>query len=265
MYESFAKRFARADEIHVESDACVWLAYDALTNQKVVIKEAVSPERIQQLRNECRILKSLHHSGIIKMVNEDAENETMAALQYAPGGDLFSVVEGGRLSEALVKKTAKRVLESLSYLHCQKIIHRDVKPENILITDENYEGDNVILADFGIALQLGSGDSFNASAASLEYAAPEIVCRKPMNEKVDIWALGVSIFACLTGRLPYSELQPSTVAREIRCGLPIFKRFAKRIRGGYRHAFDLLSKMLAVDPNKRISASDALKHEWFSM
>ena len=264
MHTSFATRFARENQIHAEADARVWLAYDALTNQKVVIKEAVSPERVRQLHNECRFLRSLRHSGIIKMVNEDTENETMAALQYAPGGDLYSVVEGGRQSEDLAKKTAKRVLESLKYLHCQKIIHRDIKLENILITDKTYEGDNVVLADFGVALQLDSDDSFKTPVASLEYAAPEIVCRKPMNEKVDIWALGVTIFACLTGRLPFSDPQPNTVVREIRRGLPVFKRLAKSIRGG-GYAFDLLSKMLAYDPSNRISASDALKHQWFSI
>lgn len=244
-------------EIYDGEATNICLYCDTFNKSLVFVKQARSAESIQQLRNECAMLRRLKNDGIIKLVYENVDGEHALGLQYAPGGDLFSHIQRGGLSECLVKKTARKILEILVYLHKEKIVHRDIKPENILVTSPEYRGDNVILADFGIAVELKTSH-FQSTEASLEYAAPEVVLQQPVNEKVDIWALGVALFVCLTGRMPFSN---RNMIGQIRRGLPVVK--AARKHAKHPVAFDLILKMLAVDPKERLSASEALEHPWF--
>lgn len=254
--------------LYNQGDTCLRLTYDKQTDNEIVVKSGYTQSRKNQIQNEIRVLRVLSHDNIIKIAGcgsvDDENSQFFIVLPYACGGDLLSYVQKGPIPEELVQKTAQKILNALQYMHGLGIVHRDVKPDNILITGKRYAGDNVVLSDFGLAIEVGGDGYFTDSKGSLEYAAPELLAPGNLKtEKVDIWALGVTLYTCLTGSLPFTRSQENSIAREILSGLPLFRSKKNTFKRDFPLAYDLLKSMLAVDPKERISASDALDHPWF--
>jgi calcium-dependent protein kinase len=181
---------------------------------------------------------------------------------WAPGGDLFSHVYEGPISERDARNVAFQILSALQCLHEQKIWHRDVKPENILVVSEN-GFTHVILSDFGFARRVEGKFFYGEWCGSPFYTAPEMVRGEAYTEKVDIWALGITLYICFTGVLPFDTANPREMRNQIAQGLQSVGRdhtLAHISAAG----IDLLEKMLAKDSCDRISAADALRHPWFT-
>ena len=257
--------------LYSHGDTCLRLTHDKQTDKEIVIKTGSTASRQNQIQNEIEVLRSLSHDNIIKIVDcgsvDGGDAQVFIAMPYACGGDLLSYVEKGPIAEELVQKTAQKILHALQYIHGLGIVHRDVKLDNILITGKRYVGDNVVLSDFGLATEIDSDGYFRDSKGSLECAAPEVLAPgKLKSEKVDIWALGVTLYTCLTGTLPFSRTQANcinSVTTEIMRGLPVFRNKKNHFKQDFPLAYDLIKRMLVVDPEKRISASEALGHPWF--
>jgi serine/threonine protein kinase len=186
---------------------------------------------------------------------------TGLVLPFAKSGDLFSALSDAALSEDDTKRIIYRVLSALQYLHGQNIWHRDVKPENILLMGDNHDPNSAVLADFGFARHCETTLSEDF-VGSPHYCAPELYLRLPYNEKVDIWAVGLTMFACLTRSLPYNTASRRMMINEIVSGLPRLKDIAKE-KSMSELAFDLCAGMLAKDSQDRMSALEALQHRWF--
>jgi calcium/calmodulin-dependent protein kinase I len=160
-----------------------------------------------------------------------------------------------------VKVIIFNILHTLAYLHSQDIWHRDIKPENLLVMDYSLSPNCVVLADFGFARHIPEGFCDDEFCGSLEYAAPELLRGHRYTEKVDIWALGITTFACLTSALPFDS-DPDEMRREILAELPhLFDGDRLDVSEECR---SLIDWMLAPDPADRPSAEQALHHQWFA-
>lgn len=251
-------RFTSEEVIYTGSDSQLTMAYDPETGSKVVIKQALRLE--SQVFTEIEFLRAVSHEHAIKPIWHDMYEGTLV-LPFAHGGDLFSVLENQKvIKEDTMKKTVYCILQCLEHIHSLGIVHNDVKPENILVCDPDYTGDNVILSDFGLADECDEDGICHTSRGTLEYSPPEKICGYCYDGKADIWSLGITMFSCLVGAWPFTS--GSTTISEILKGLPILETSTMDTLSC--DARGILLKMLQANANKRISASQALKDPWFS-
>ena len=250
-------RFVIEGEICTGSGSVISRGYDCETGQKVVVKQA---DRTNvQLPKEIRFLSKILHPGVIQMIDYDHLASQYVVLPFAAGGDLLELALHEPVSETKAKRMAFRLLSALAYLHGLGIVHNDIKPENILITNTVFNGDNVVLADFGLAGELDNRGLRRDFFGTECYAAPEKVMGLPYNTKADVWSLGITLFVCLFRLMPYDE---ETMVEEIINGLPFLgSGILNRVSPS---AADLILRMLNTDPSERISARQALSHPWFA-
>jgi serine/threonine protein kinase len=236
----------------------VYEVKDAETGETYAVK--IPKQNCTQVAAELSLLQKLSHPSIIPVRSVQTPNGSGLAMPFAHGGDLLSWIQSHPLDEDTVKGIIFNLLHALASLHEQQIWHRDVKPENLLVMDHTLSPDCVFLADFGLAGQFPNGVCDSEFPGSLEYAAPELLRGDPYNEKVDVWALGMTMYACLTSALPF-EADPAVAREEILAGLPgLFESEQLEVSEECR---SLLDWMLAPDPERRPSAEEALRHVWF--
>ena len=168
---------------------------------KFIQKPGRSAKDLRSLRQEIEILMKLRHENIIMMLDWfETKTEICVITEFAQG-DLFEIVEeDARLPEAVVQNIAKQLVRALHYLHSNRIIHRDMKPQNILLS----EGGAVKLCDFGFARAMSSNTVVLTSIKGTPlYMAPELVQELPYTHTVDLWSLGVILFELFVGQPPF--------------------------------------------------------------
>ena len=209
------------------------------------------------IEREIIIMKLLNHPNVLRLYDVWETNANLyMVLEYAEKGELFNLlVERGPLPENEAISFFRQIIIGISYCHALGIVHRDLKPENLLL-DHKY---NIKIADFGMAALETEDKLLETSCGSPHYAAPEIVSGIPYHGFAsDIWSCGIILFALLTGRLPFDEDDGNirNLLLKVQAGqfeLPDDDECSKE-------AQDLISKILVVDPTKRIKARDILKH-----
>jgi calcium/calmodulin-dependent protein kinase I len=193
----------------------------------------------------------------------ETPNGPALVLPYARGGDLFGRVSQDPLPEPDVQRVIYHLLTVVAHLHRRGFWHRDIKLENILLMTEAFCPD-IVLADFGCCRRFDSGARCSDEyCGSLYYYAPELVRRDPYTEKVDIWAIGITMFACITGTMPFDGGDRDAVLREILNGLPNLYNGDGLDRVGEKCKY-VLDRLLAADPEARPSAQEALRFPWFA-
>ncbi|TFK73449.1 Pkinase-domain-containing protein [Pluteus cervinus] len=206
---------------------------------------------------EITMMKLMNHPNIMRIYDVyEGDKELFLVLEYVEGGELFDyLVNRGRLppEEALVY--FKQIIYGLNYAHTFSIIHRDLKPENILIA--SLSPPSVKIADWGMAAFAPPSFQLETSCGSPHYASPEIVNgEKYEGNATDIWSCGVILFALLTGRLPFDDKNVRALLVKVKSGKYDIPSWMDPL------AKDLLSRMLIVDVNKRITVPDILAHPW---
>ena len=209
------------------------------------------------IEREIIIMKLLNHPNVLRLYDVWETNSNLyMVLEYAEKGELFNLlVERGPLPENEAIRFFRQIIIGISYCHALGIVHRDLKPENLLL-DNKY---NIKIADFGMAALETEDKLLETSCGSPHYAAPEIVSGIPYHGFAsDVWSCGVILFALLTGRLPFDEEDGNirNLLLKVQSGqfeMPDTDEISNE-------AQDLISKILVVDPRKRISARDILKH-----
>ena len=216
---------------------------------KFIMKLGKSEKDLRNLRQEIQILRNLRHENIIQMLDTfETKSEFCVVMEFAQG-ELFEILEDDRsLPEEEVRLIAKQLVRALHYLHENRIIHRDMKPQNILIGSNG----NVKLCDFGFARAMSCNTMMVTSIKGTPlYMAPEVVQEKPYNHTVDLWSLGVILYELYVGQPPfytnsiYSLINhivkdPVKFPAEMR---PDFKSFLKgllRKKPGDRYGWDRL-------------------------
>jgi fused-like protein len=189
----------------------------AITAMKFIAKHGKTEKDIKSLRQEIEILRGLKHENIIAMVDSfETKAEFCVVTEFAQG-ELFEILEDDQcLPEEEVRAIAKQLVRALYYLHSNRIIHRDMKPQNILIGARRV----VKLCDFGFARAMSSATMVLTSIKGTPlYMAPELVQEQPYNHTVDLWSLGVILYELFVGQPPfytnsiYSLIQKSCATR----------------------------------------------------
>jgi len=205
----------------------------AITAMKFIAKHGKTEKDIKSLRQEIEILRGLKHENIIAMVDSfETKAEFCVVTEFAQG-ELFEILEDDQcLPEEEVRAVAKQLVRALHYLHSNRIIHRDMKPQNILIGARRV----VKLCDFGFARAMSSATMVLTSIKGTPlYMAPELVQEQPYNHTVDLWSLGVILYELFVGQPPfYTNSIYSLIQKIVRDPLrwpenisPPFKSFLK--------------------------------------
>lgn len=178
----------------------------------------------------------------------------LIVIELASGGDLLSYVRKRRqLKEEVAKSVFKQIIEALKYCHSKRILHRDIKLDNILLTVEGV----VKITDFGISKQVKPGERMTEQCGTPAYIAPEILLDKGYEGfAIDVWSAGVVLYTMLHGIHPFkannmTELQKMIIRAEY--------TVIDLISDGAR---DLLKQLLEKDPLKRITIAGILAHPW---
>lgn len=263
-FRKFQDFYKQDEKIGFGKFSEVYKATETLTSipwaVKIINKVLMNQSEREMIRKEISILKNFYHPGIIKIKEVfDSRKSVKIVLEYVKGGDLLKKIKSEEVKEAKVKEIIRKVLEIIKYLHSLGVIHRDLKPENILIIDD-VEGIQVKLIDFGLATYTLPGEIKSFRCGTLGYTAPEVFTGKYTN-KIDIWSIGVILFAYLTGKLPFFSYSRTEIVELTQTQDPAFEpadweKFSPQ-------ALELTKLLLDKNPDSRPNSEEALAHPWF--
>ncbi|XP_072399118.1 MAP/microtubule affinity-regulating kinase 3-like isoform X10 [Diabrotica undecimpunctata] len=224
---------------------------------KIIDKTQLTPGSLQKLFREVRIMKMLDHPNIVKLFQViETEKTLYLVMEYASGGEVFDyLVLHGRMKEKEARAKFRQIVSAVQYCHQKRIIHRDLKAENLLLDSEM----NIKIADFGFSNEFTPGNKLDTFCGSPPYAAPELFQGKKYDgPEVDVWSLGVILYTLVSGSLPFD----GSTLRELR---------ERVLRGKYRIPFymstdceNLLKKFLVLNPAKRASLETIMKDKWMN-
>ncbi|XP_012280927.1 serine/threonine-protein kinase SIK3 isoform X2 [Orussus abietinus] len=239
--------------------AVVKMATHVVTKSKVAIKiidkTKLNEENLAKIFREVHIMKRLRHPHIIRLY-QVMETEKMIYLvtEYAPGGEIFDyLVRNGRMAEPEARRVFRQIVRAVRYLHQQRVVHRDLKAENLLLDADN----NIKLADFGFSNEYTPGVPLSTWCGSPPYAAPEIFEGKHYDgPRADVWSLGVVLYVLVCGALPFDgptmqSLRSVVISGKFR--IPFFMS---------AECEKLIRHMLVVEPERRLSISQIFAHPW---
>uniref|UniRef100_A0A3Q2YJG5 calcium/calmodulin-dependent protein kinase n=1 Tax=Hippocampus comes TaxID=109280 RepID=A0A3Q2YJG5_HIPCM len=216
----------------------------------------------QKLEREARICRLLKHPNIVRLHDSISEEGFHYLIfDLVTGGELFEdIVAREYYSEADASHCINQILESVSHIHQHDIVHRDLKPENLLLASK-MKGAAVKLADFGLAIEVqGDQQAWFGFAGTPGYLSPEVLRKDPYGKPVDIWACGVILYILLVGYPPFWDEDQHKLYQQIKAGAYDFP--SPEWDTVTPEAKNLINQMLTINPAKRITADQALKHPW---
>ena len=234
---------------------------------KVIKKDKENELDEQEIRNEIDILKKLSHPNIVKIYEFFiSENHYYIITEFCKEGELFSYIKN-KYTERQLAVLFYQVFSGLWYLHENKILHRDIKLENIMISGkekDNSTGEELFwvkIIDFGTAKIFEKNKKEKDVVGSSYYIAPEVL-KQNYNEKCDTWSVGVILYMTLVGRAPFDGKDDEEIIKKINSidynkNEPRLVKHSPEVR-------DLVSKLLEKNIDKRYSAKQALEHPWFN-
>ncbi|CAH8682005.1 unnamed protein product [Schistosoma rodhaini] len=234
----------------------VYTGWDLTKQIKIAIKEidAVNIREFQPLHDEIRLHSRLHHKNIVQYFGSvDHEGVFMIFMELVPGASLTSLVSKyGALKEETVANYSKQILEGLQYLHANRIIHRDIKGDNILVN--MYKGE-LKITDFGASKRLaGLIPRAQTFKGTMRYMAPELI-RGCCGFPADIWSFGCTVVEMLTGKQPFSELGNAMTAL-YRVGMDL--QHPKIPDGVSTACKNFILKTFIIESSNRASANELL-------
>jgi len=240
----------------------VKLGINKITNEKVAIK-ILKKKKMQKskdksrLEREISILKRLNHINVIKIhkISEEPDNYYIV-MEYCENGELFNyIVAHQRLSEEETAYFFYQLINGLDYIHHKNIVHRDLKPENLLLS----QGNILKIVDFGLSNYYHSeGKLLSTPCGSPCYASPEMVCGNKYNGfRIDVWSCGIIIFAMICGYLPFEDPNNEILFKKImKCKVDYPEYLSEDV-------YDIMNKIIVVDPNKRINIEQIKQHPFY--
>ncbi|MDH7512234.1 MAG: protein kinase [Clostridiales bacterium] len=265
----FAGRYQIIEELGRGGMGKVYKALDTELNEKIAIKllkpeVSADSEAIERFRNELKTARQISHKNICRMYHLTKEEGTyFITMEYVPGEDLKRLIRKiGQMPVGRTISIAKQVCEGLIEAHNLGVVHRDLKPQNIMVD----EGGNVRIMDFGIARSLMTKGITGAGVmiGTPEYMSPEQVEGKPVDQHSDIYSLGVILYEMVTGRVPFEGDTPFTIGVKHKSELPrdprelnpqvpddlsalILRCLAKNKESRYQNAGELLAELTRIE------------------
>ncbi|XP_069609358.1 calcium/calmodulin-dependent protein kinase type II subunit gamma isoform X3 [Ranitomeya imitator] len=229
---------------------------------KIINTKKLSARDHQKLEREARICRLLKHPNIVRLHDSISEEGFhYLVFDLVTGGELFEdIVAREYYSEADASHCIHQILESVNHIHQHDIVHRDLKPENLLLASK-CKGAAVKLADFGLAIEVqGDQQAWFGFAGTPGYLSPEVLRKDPYGKPVDIWACGVILYILLVGYPPFWDEDQHKLYQQIKAGAYDFP--SPEWDTVTPEAKNLINQMLTINPAKRITADQALKHPW---
>ena len=231
-------------------------------NFKYIVKRCnkylLSIHEINYIYKEIYLLKSLNHRNIVKIKSYNEVNNFIDIIMYYSGKSLELIKKN--LSKNEIKIIIRNVLEGLQYLHNKNIVHCDLSPSNILVKDINLG--KVYICDFGLSVDhnheyiLPIGNMIGNN----KFMAPEILMMDKLSNKSDLWSVGIIVYYLLTNNYPFRCINESNIVEKL--DKFINSQFNKNKLTN--EEFDFIKKLLVINPSKRLSAKEALQHEWLN-
>ncbi len=260
--------YKRLNYLGEGSYATVYCVENRITGSKRAMKviskgDNCNDEDDKEITNEINILRTLDHPNILKIFEFYSSKESYSIVtELCQGGELFQeIIDRGPFDENYSAYVMFQILSAINYCHKMKIIHRDLKPENILIIERDSNGlPRIKIADFGTSKIVEKGNVQRKLVGSSYYIAPEVL-KKHYDEKCDLWSCGVIMYILLSGRPPFGGDNDKEIMEKVIIGKYDLENspFDKLSKSGK----DLIQKLLMIEPNKRLSAEQALSHPWF--
>ncbi|XP_031731161.1 calcium/calmodulin-dependent protein kinase type II delta chain isoform X13 [Anarrhichthys ocellatus] len=229
---------------------------------KIINTKKLSARDHQKLDREARICRLLKHPNIVRLHDSISEEGFhYLVFDLVTGGELFEdIVAREYYSEADASHCINQILESVSHIHQHDIVHRDLKPENLLLASK-MKGAAVKLADFGLAIEVQADQqAWFGFAGTPGYLSPEVLRKDPYGKPVDIWACGVILYILLVGYPPFWDEDQHKLYQQIKAGAYDFP--SPEWDTVTPEAKNLINQMLTINPAKRITADQAIKHPW---
>ena len=267
-----SKKYKIVDKLGSGSFGKVFLAENKYTKEKVAMKEIKKSNKDLlsdgEIKDEIDILKSLDHPDIVRIIESfNTKDSYVLVTEYCEGGELYDQVRN-QLSETQIAVIFKQLLSGLAYLHSHNIVHRDLKLENILIQEiekSKTTGEdlfNIKIIDFGTARIFDNKKKPQSIVGSSYYIAPEVLNQK-YGKECDLWSVGVILYMFIVGHAPFDGCDDEEITGNIQKG--IYKKDDKRWKKASREVKDLIQKLLIYNPQKRLTALQALRHPWFKI
>jgi len=244
----------------------VYRAEDKYSKRPCAIKRSRKGEAGRKaVLAESNILRTIRHAHIVQLVQEIEMSDTSVILvmELLLGGSLNDRVytRGGAFSESEASATVAMLLSAVSYLHKYGITHRNITTKNVLYYHPGNES-KVLLTGFRLACVRNQGSDLlmHDICGTPEYLAPEVVAKRPYTCAVDVWAIGIMTYFMLTGNLPFHHKEKPKLYGLILRGK--YNQVNKRYEMLSDEAKSLISSLLTLDPEERLSAKEALVHPW---
>lgn len=249
------------------SFAVVWKSRHRHLGTVVAVKEIqkkhLSPKVSDSLLREISILSTINHPNIIRLFEAiQTDDRIYLILEYCDGGDLWGYINRhGKVSEAVARDLMRQLATGLKVLQEKHLIHRDLKPQNLLLSSK--EGTPLLkIGDFGFARSLEDQALADTLCGSPLYMAPEIIQNKKYDAKADLWSVGAILFQLLTGKPPFSGNHPFQLFQNILESTEL--RFPKgALEELHPDSLNLCRSLLRQNPVERLSFKEFFEHKFF--
>ena len=267
-YTKFNDYYENQEIIGKGKFGIVYLGIHKKTGKKVAIKVInkcllKTEEDKLLLKNEIDIMKLCNHPNIIKLLDHFENSEYIyIIMEYLAGGTLTQYIKKRyfNFSENQASNIIYQIGNGIKYLHNYGIIHRDLKTDNIMLTEDNDNG-IIKIIDFGLSKIISSNENLIDGYGTLNFTAPEVLTRDPYNKEIDIWNLGIILFYMLTGHFPFEGIKEEIIAKKIVYQELEFNSEEWETRS--QKVKNLIEKCLEKKPSNRININEFLKHSWF--
>ena len=262
--ENIRNYYKIKDKISQGGFGVVYLAIHKSSKSKRAIKmiaiNSSSSNSINDILREVGILSKMDSPHIIKIYEVfQSESHLSIVTEFCEGGELYSrIIDSGSFTENLAAKYIHQIASSICYLHSNRIVHSDIKPENLLFESEDPES-KLKLIDFGTCKHIKKDDRLVDRIGSAYYVAPEVVTGN-YDEKCDVWSMGVILFMMLSGIPPFGGSNNGEIISSIIMNEPNYD--PKKWKNVSEGAVQLVKSMITKSISQRITAQDVVNHPW---